>query len=138
VLAKASQGEPAVFEPVKVEHELKAMGTRVTFITHTTKKLDEAKLRAAFAAGAKEIERLEALMSSWRAQSDVSRLNRAQGQYVEVSPETFEVLEKSLWAGEVSKGSFDVTFQALLQIECTTSSCSRRRRRQRKSLLLPR
>jgi thiamine biosynthesis lipoprotein len=40
-------------------------------------------------------------------------MNRNPGQFVTLSPETFEVIEKSLWAGQVSRGTFDITFQTL-------------------------
>lgn len=89
------------------------MGTSVTFIAYTNPNLDEAKIRQAIDASLAEIRRLEALMSSWRPDSEVSRLNASPGQFVSVSPETFEVIDKALWAGQISSGTFDVTFQTL-------------------------
>lgn len=41
--------------------------------------------------------------------SDVSRINKAGGEAVEVSPETIEVIEKGIEFGDVSDGAFDIT-----------------------------
>lgn len=100
-------GERVVFEE-------KAMGTRVTLASFTTASFGrdavEAKLRKAH----QEIVRLEELMTTWRESSEVSRVNAAAGKgAVTVGPETFEVIEKSLWAGKISGGLFDITFDAM-------------------------
>jgi thiamine biosynthesis lipoprotein len=52
-------------------------------------------------------------MSSWRDDSEVAGINRLAGTFVKVSPETFEVVDKSLWAGKASQGTFDVTFESM-------------------------
>jgi thiamine biosynthesis lipoprotein len=63
-----------------------------------------------------EIGRLEKLMSSWRDDSEIALVNRRAGQSVPVSAETFAVLEKSLWAGRISSGAFDISFDALSEV----------------------
>ena len=100
-------------ESVEVRLERSAMSTTVVLVaytdsTHSRQQVDEA-LNLAFA----EVERLEALLSVWKRGSDVWRLNHAQGKPVEVSPETYEILERARWAGQVSDGAFDVTFHVL-------------------------
>lgn len=89
------------------------MGTSITVVAYTTPALDESRIRKAIEAAMDEIRRLEALMSSWQKQSEVSRINAAPGSWIQVSPETLEVIEKGLWAGSVSEGTFDITFQTL-------------------------
>lgn len=104
---------PEPFEPARVEYNGSAMGTHIAVIAYTTRALGEQRIKAAINAAMAEIQRLEALMSDWKPDSEVSRLNRNPGQLVALSPETFEVIEKSLWASQVSRGTFDITFQTL-------------------------
>ena len=55
-----------------------------------------------------EVQRLEELLSLYRPESDISRINRAAGTAaVPVSSETFEVVEKSLYYAALSGGAFD-------------------------------
>ncbi|SDL63693.1 thiamine biosynthesis lipoprotein [Modicisalibacter muralis] len=57
-----------------------------------------------------ELERVDALMSTYRDDSELSRLNRAPvGVPMFVSPATAEVLRESLRIARLSEGAFDVT-----------------------------
>ena len=89
------------------------MGTHLTFVAFTTPTVDEATTRTAIARAVAEMRRLEALMSEWQPESEIGQVNAAAGEWVAVSPETLEVIEKALWAGKVSGGVFDITFQAM-------------------------
>jgi thiamine biosynthesis lipoprotein len=94
--------------------EDKAMGTHLAFTAFTTPRLDARATREAFDAAIAEIRRLEALMTTWREDSDVSKVNAAAGKApVVVSPETVEVIKEALHAGEISEGTFDITFETL-------------------------
>ena len=87
------------------------MGTRVEI---TAVGRDRALVAARVAAAFGEIDRLEGLLSEFRPDSEVSRINRAAGAApVAVSPETFEVIERSLEVSRISGGAFDITFAAL-------------------------
>ena len=101
------------FEPKKVDKHDTAMGTTVTFVAFTNARVDEAAALAAMTRALDEIRRLEALMSEWRDDSEIGRVNAHAGEAVTVSPETLEVVEKGLWAGKMSGGVFDITFQAM-------------------------
>ncbi len=92
------------------------MGTLLLFVAYTSATHDEAALRAAFAASVAEVARLESLLSEWRSDSEVGRVNQNSGQWVRVGPELLTVLDRSLWAGRISEGTFDVTFQVLSDI----------------------
>lgn len=71
---------------------------------------DETAVEAAFGRGFDELARIESLTTSWRDDSDVSRVNAAAGKSaVVVAPETMEILKKSLWLAERSEGAFDIT-----------------------------
>lgn len=116
--AAPAAGAPAAsarqkFDAAKVEFEGAAMGTSVTVIAYTTPELGESHIEKAIDAAMAEIHRLEALMSSWQKTSEVSRINARPGSFVQVSPETLEVIDKGLWAGAISEGTFDITFQTL-------------------------
>jgi FAD:protein FMN transferase len=92
-------------------YERACMGTRCTLSAwHDDPVLVERAVEQAWA----EIKRLDALMTTWLDTSDVSRINAAAGtqEAVSVSPETFEVLEQSLWVARASKGAFDITVGA--------------------------
>ena len=51
----------------------------------------------------------EDLFSNTVAGSDISRINDADGEYVEVDPETIELLKAGLEYGKISDGMFDIT-----------------------------
>ena len=53
-------------------------------------------------------------MTTWREDSDISKVNAAAGvSAVVVSPETLEVVSRSRHFSEISGGVFDITFYAL-------------------------
>lgn len=89
------------------------MGTKVHVIAYTTPALDSAGVERAIGGALAEVRRLEKLLSEWDPASEISRANLAAGTPVPVGPETFAVLEKGLWAGRVSEGTFDVTFETM-------------------------
>lgn len=61
------------------------------------------------------IDRVDSLMSTYREDSDVSKLNRHPvGHPLQVSEETLEVLEAAQRVGELTGGAFDVTVGALV------------------------
>ncbi|MBI5233530.1 MAG: FAD:protein FMN transferase [Deltaproteobacteria bacterium] len=87
------------------------MGTlvEITFLDDDNETFDNAA-EAAFA----EIQRLEALMSEYIPESEVSRINSSAGRdAVRVSPEVFAVIEKALEVSRLSEGAFDPTVGAL-------------------------
>jgi thiamine biosynthesis lipoprotein len=64
-----------------------------------------------------EIERLEGLLSAHKEGSDIARLNdSAGGSPVGVSPETLEVLQKSVEYSRLTGGLFDVTAGPLVAL----------------------
>jgi thiamine biosynthesis lipoprotein len=100
--------------PVRVAVEAKAMGTHILMAAYTTDALDEAALRDKLGKGLAEIHRLEGLMTTWRPETEISRINAAAGKSaVTVSAESLSVIEKSVWMSERSEGVFDITFEAM-------------------------
>jgi FAD:protein FMN transferase len=98
-------------EPHIVARAGEAMGTVVEIKVWSA---DDARARAAIGEAFDEIARIERLMTTWRDDSDISRLNAAAGVTpVTVSPETLECIERSLEFSRRSHGAFDVTYYAL-------------------------
>ena len=90
------------------------MGTHLAFTAFTSPAADDAKVRRAFDAGIAEIQRIEALMTTWRPDAELARVNTAAGKSaVAVSQETFDVVKEALHASEISGGAFDITFESL-------------------------
>lgn len=84
-----------------------AMGTvvQITFWTD-----DEPAAAKAAEAVFAEFDRLDALMTTWTEDSDVSRINAAAGKKaVAVSEETFTVIQRAVEVSRLSKGVFDIT-----------------------------
>src|SRR4029077_11125774 len=76
--------------------------------------LSEDVLRAKLEKGVVEIRRLEALMTTWKDDSEISKINQSAGKAaIKVSPETLAVIQKSIWMSEHSEGVFDITFEAM-------------------------
>lgn len=90
------------------------MGTPLTLATFTTTELDEPAIRPKLQKALDEIRRLESMMTTWREDSELSRVNQNAGkQAMPVGPETLAVVEKSLWISEKSGGVFDISFDAM-------------------------
>ncbi|PWS35908.1 thiamine biosynthesis protein ApbE [Falsiroseomonas bella] len=73
---------------------------------------DQAQAERLVAAAAAEIHRLEAMLSLWREDSLLSRLNR-RGVLVAPPPEMVRLLSRAIEAAEATGGAFDPTIQPL-------------------------
>jgi len=94
-----------------VTRSIAAMGTQVSISVFSD---DEEGALRAIANALDEITRVELLMTTWRDDSEISRLNASAGKApVAVSTETFDVLQMAKQAALWSDGAFDVTFYAL-------------------------
>jgi thiamine biosynthesis lipoprotein ApbE len=64
-----------------------------------------------------EIERIEQIASEWRPTSELSQLNDAAGGAMRpLSPELFEILQRSKVIAEATDGAFDPTFYGVGQL----------------------
>ena len=90
------------------------MGTVIEITLQTD---DEEGAKKAALQAFQEIKRIEQLMSPWIGTSDVSCLNRSAGKdWVKVSPETFNVIQRSQKISGLSEGAFDITIAPLTQL----------------------
>lgn len=61
-------------------------------------------------AGVAEIERIEELISSWKPTSQTSEINRKAGiEPIKVSPELFNLIDRSLLVSKLTAGAFDIS-----------------------------
>jgi len=91
-----------------------AMGTALELTLYGDDAAALARARDAIFA---EAHRLDALLSNWRDDSDVSRLNRsAGGEAQDVDPVVAELLEESARYTRATRGSFDVTVGPLVAL----------------------
>jgi len=90
-----------------------AMGTvvNITAIDEDTQRA-EAAVRDAF----DEISRIETLMSATDESSEIYILNQSRGDWVNLSPETLHVLQRSLYFARISDGHFDPTVKPLVDL----------------------
>lgn len=91
-----------------------AMGSELKVQTLTS---NPAAAASAFAAIFTEFDRLDALLSVWKPDSDVLRVNAAAGaEPVAVGTDLIEVLKTARQVSEWTDGKFDVTFGALSDV----------------------
>lgn len=105
----SAQGGPA---PVRVERQSYLMGTVLRAeVVAPTREQGVAAVEAAFA----EVRRLESVLSSWSARSELGVLNAAApGEQVRVTPELMSLLvEAEAWRSRTD-GSFDAAVGALV------------------------
>ena len=76
---------------------------------------DEAQARAAIEAGLAELARLEQIFSVYRADSELSALNRT-GRLDNASPEMIEMLGRARDLARISDGAYDPTIQPVWQL----------------------
>lgn len=80
----------------------------------TVREPDASKANAAIDAAFDEMVRLEKLMSSHRADSEISRLNRESGKgYIRLSRETLDVVRRGVYWGNLSGGALDISIGPL-------------------------
>lgn len=83
----------------------------------TAVAVDQQTAQAAVEAGYARLEDVNRLMSDYRDDSEIGRLNSlAGGGSLAVSPETFFVLQRSLKISETSAGAFDITCRPLVEL----------------------
>ncbi len=93
------------------------MGTVVELTLTDGEERGEVDFAGAAKAAFSEIERLEFIFSSYKPESDVSRISRAAGKgAVKVSPEVIEVVKAALKISKLSGGAFDPTVGSLGEV----------------------
>lgn len=93
-------------QPVSFQRTQLHMGTLVTVTAFAS---ETHIAQRAVQAGFSEIKRLEQLLSTWRADSELSRVNAEAGQQpVAVSQETLELVARGLEIARLTRGGFNI------------------------------
>jgi FAD:protein FMN transferase len=94
-----------------VQRTAPSMGTELRLTAWTA---DEPATLAAFGNILKEFDRFEGLMSNWKKDSEIERVNAAAGRNaVAVGPEIRSVLNTARQMSEWTEGKFDITWGVL-------------------------
>jgi thiamine biosynthesis lipoprotein len=99
---------------VKLEKSVEAMGATFSVVLYGK---DYARLEAAADAAFDEVERLDELLSNYRATSPWSEVNREAGvRAVKVPDELFQLLSECMQYSRQSGGAFDITVGPLMKV----------------------
>lgn len=100
--------------PQRFEFIAPHMGMQARIVLHAN---DPDRAKAAADPAFAEIGRLDRMLSDWREDSEVARLNAAAGREpVAVSDEFIDVLQRSMEVSRMSDGAFDVTIGPVMQL----------------------
>ena len=90
------------------------MGTAAWITIHG---LSDAEAAEAAEEALRELHRVESVMSNWKKESELSRLNReSDGKPYNVSRELYHLLERSIYYSHLTAGAFDITARPLVQL----------------------
>ncbi|MCJ8291380.1 MAG: FAD:protein FMN transferase [Crocinitomicaceae bacterium] len=99
------------FAQVSLSLDTILMGSSFTF---TAVASDKFIANNSLQAGLSEVQRIEAIISSWQPDSETSSINKNAGiRPVKVSEELFELIRRSKKISELSNGYFDISFAAM-------------------------
>jgi thiamine biosynthesis lipoprotein len=75
---------------------------------------DPAKGEAAISSVFDDMKRIDRLMSTWKEDTEISRVNREGGKHaVKISEELFRLLQVSVHYSELTHGAFDITYASV-------------------------
>ena len=97
-----------------ITHETFVMGTAAWITIHG---LSEEEAQAASEEAFRELHRIDAMMSNWKKESEISLLNRgSDGEPYDISRELYHLLERSLYYSRITGGAFDITARPLVRL----------------------
>ena len=110
---QAAVAQPAP-ELLRLEAGVDAMGTTYSVVLYGDNR---DRLEAAAEAAFEEARRLDRLLSHYRAQSELSEVNRfAAERPVKLTPELFNLLTACSGYSRASEGAFDITVGPLMKV----------------------
>ncbi len=118
LLARPALAEAPRDADRKLEYHGNAMGTVISVFFWTDDELKAAKAADAVFV---EMKRIDAMMTTWTPDSEVSKINAAAGKApVAVGAETYAVIERAMDVARRTRGIFDITvgaFQGLWKFD---------------------
>src|SRR5215475_15610400 len=113
VANSASLGRGMARQMWRHEDSRVSMGCVYTIVVYGR---EMAPLREAAASALDEVDRIDRLMSHYKNDSELSRVNReAAGRAVKVDPELFDFITECLRYSRESDGAFDITVGPLMK-----------------------
>ena len=104
---------PVMAQAVRVEESRYAMGS--LYVIEAWGE-DRERLQKVLTEALDEVDRLDRLLSHYKSESELSRVNReAWPGPVKADPELFDLLEASLGYSQASAGAFDITVGPLMR-----------------------
>lgn len=98
--------QPSSRTPVPVVRTDRVMGTVAS--VHVFDDVEPGLIEAAAAGVLEELWRLEAMFSTYRDDSEISRINAGTLDLVDASAEVVDVLDACTWLEQASGGAFDI------------------------------
>jgi thiamine biosynthesis lipoprotein len=112
-LLYGAPASPSRTEMLRYEDSIEAMGSTFTIAAYGASR---DQLSAGVTAALQESRRLDAILSNYKSESELSKVNReASLGPVQVSSELFDLLEKCRSYSEASDGAFDWTVGPLMR-----------------------
>jgi thiamine biosynthesis lipoprotein len=75
---------------------------------------DKARGEAAIASVFADMHRIDRLMSTWKEDTEISKVNREAARHpVKISRELFDLLRESVRYSELTQGAFDITYASV-------------------------
>ncbi|WP_020526987.1 FAD:protein FMN transferase [Flexithrix dorotheae] len=107
----SGQGSSFLQEEQIFRKELLLMGSRFEIVVvGNNAEIANSKIQL----GIQEIKRIEALISSWRKESQTSLINENAGiRPVKVDSELFDLIKRAQKVSQLTQGAFDLTFGSL-------------------------
>ena len=92
-------------------HNFDVMGTRASIELWSN---SQAHASQSFSAVELEMRRIESVMSSYQESSELSAINRlSANQTLTLTPELYQLIQKSLYFSRISNGAFDITYASV-------------------------
>jgi thiamine biosynthesis lipoprotein len=110
-LKKQAVSEAVVTEARVFRDTRKLMGNRFEFCVVTS---DEGYARECLDAAVREVQRIEALLTTFRDDSQTNAINAKAGvEPVIVDQEVFDLIYRSIKISELTQGAFDITYGSI-------------------------
>jgi thiamine biosynthesis lipoprotein len=94
-----------------ISREEAIMGTRCAVELWSE---DRARGEAAIESVFDDMKRIDRLMSTWKEDTEISRVNREAGKHpVKISEESFRLLQQAVQYSELTHGAFDITYASV-------------------------
>ena len=110
--ALSAEAGPRIVEDSRI-----LMGTTIRIQIPVSSDQEETASRPAIDKALKEVARIEGVFSVYKADSEVSRINRSKAlEAIPVSDEVLGLIGKSIDCGKKTNGAFDITVKPLVDL----------------------